>query len=112
MPEVVVYRDRMQLAWPQQDWQAMDWNGEPSLVGANAAAWSCDRHAGRQSGVDRPPQPASTGGCAVDSRDRIALSGRSGHVDQNVVMQNAGIPPWQRQHVAAIDLRQRIVSRR
>ena len=97
-PEVVVYRDRMQLAWPQQDWQAKDWNGEPSIVlGGQCGSLVFVTATPDDNLALRLPQPREH--WRVRRRqpgDSIALSGRSGHVSIKNVMQNAGIPPWQR----------------
>ncbi len=98
MPDVIVYRDRLQLAWPQEAWPAMPWTGEPSLsLGGHCGSVEFVAGAADETLVLRPPQSGER--WLVRRRqpgDRIALSERSGHVSIKNVMQNAGIPPWQR----------------
>lgn len=98
MPDVVVYRDRLQLAWPQEAWPEVPWAGEPSLLLGGACGRLEFVETGARHGLAlRRPAPGER--WLVRRRragDSIALSDHSGHVSIKNVMQGAGIPPWQR----------------
>ncbi len=98
MPDVVVYRDRLQVAWPQEAWPEMPWTGERALMlGGVCGCLEFVDAATSDAQALRWPQAGER--WLVRRRqagDRIALSARSGHVSIKNVMQGAGIAPWQR----------------
>ena len=76
MPDVIVYRDRLQLAF-RRGWPAMPWTGEPSLpLGGHCGTWFVGA-AEKKPWCRTAAAQASTGWCGGGSAgDRIALSER------------------------------------
>lgn len=95
---VVVYRGRLQVAWPELAWPAQIWNGEATVaLGGHCGVIEFRAASAGDADALRAPRPGERWLLRRrQAGDAVALSARSGHVSIKNIMQDAGIPPWQR----------------
>ncbi len=112
-PAVRVYRDQLWVEHPVGDWLATTWSGQARVVLGGAAGHVCFSEAerGAPHALRRPERGENWSIRKRLPGDRVQLSAASGHVSLKNLMQNAGVPPWQRDvwpllicnnHIAAI----------
>lgn len=104
-----MHRDRLYLAWPEETPRApRPWSLEGELVLTERIVLTARRATGRGLRADMLPESVMVG--FRRGGERCRLPGRERHQKLKNLLQDAGIPPWQRPRIPLILVRDEVAA--